>query len=100
MAYSSTNPVRTIDSGISDGMGLHIYRSTHAHAAVEGTGFFTDHKSWGLRLGDIVIAAAYSTAGSSAVTLHLVNASTGAVGTPGSSVANQAFNATVTPFTT
>jgi hypothetical protein len=83
-------------------MALHIYRSTHAHADIEATGFFKDAKRFGLKPGDIVIAAAYSTAGSSAVTLHQVSGSTGAISssTSASSAYNQAYNATVTPFTT
>ena len=99
MAYSSTNPVRQIFGGLSDGQAVFMYTSTHAHAAIEVVGFFADGKRHGMKVGDILIAANRSSDGSSAATLHVVSASTGAIAatsTFGSSAYSQAFNCSVT----
>lgn len=95
--------VERISDGFSDGHGVFIYRSTHAHGDIEATGFFADGKRHGLKVGDLLCNIAYSSAGSSAATWHVVSASTGAVSAASSDSAaahNQAFNVTVTPATT
>lgn len=105
MAYSSTNPVRRLSdgAGLSDGFGVFVYRSTHTHSDIEAAGFFTDGKRHGLKLGDVLIAAHFSSDGSSAATMHVVSASTGAIAasaTAGSSAYNQAYNVSVSAATT
>lgn len=80
MAYSSTNPVRKIsDYGITSAGSLWAYESTHAHAAVETTKFFTGcgygspgSNAVGMQVGDLVINVNQSTAGTSAITWHRV----------------------------
>lgn len=89
--------------GLTNGRATWTYTSSHSHTDIESVGFFADGKRHGLKLGDLLINAAYSTAGSSAATMHVVSASTGAVAasdTAGSSAWGQAYNVTVTPATT
>lgn len=83
MAYSSTNPARKIlDLGFASTLGgsIYSYESTHAHAAVEAANFFAGCGAGsptsacvGMRVGDLVVNIAQSTAGSSAVTWHRVS---------------------------
>lgn len=97
MAFSSTN-LQCIYSPFSDGPKVFLHRSTDAHAAIEATGFFADGKSMGMAVGDLLINLAHSTAGSSAVTNHIISASTGAKApssTYGASAHNQAYNVSV-----
>lgn len=97
MAFSSSN-LQIVFSPFTDGAKTFIHRSTDAHATVEGVGYFADGKRLGMAVGDLLINLAHSTAGSSAVTHHIVSASTGAIAasaTAGSSAHNQAFNCTV-----
>lgn len=103
MAYSSTNPVRCIHEPFSNGPKVFLYASTHAHAEIEATGFFTNGKRAGLTTGDAVLNLPISTAGSSAATWHIVSASTGANAasdTAGSSAYAQAYNASVSVAST
>jgi len=81
MAYSSTNPARSIlELAFVSGQAMHIYESTHAHAAIEAAGFFAGCRrgspssaSIGMAVGDLVIAINQSTAGTSAITMHRVS---------------------------
>jgi hypothetical protein len=105
--YSTGNfpPVveRIGEGGLLGGRGQFRYMSTHSHADIEATGFFTDGKRHGMRIGDALLNLPVSTAGSSAATWHIVSASTGAIAasaTAGSSAWNQAENVTVSPAST
>ncbi|ABE43259.1 hypothetical protein [Polaromonas sp. JS666] len=85
MAYSSSsNPARQIMSfDLSGGGGVFAYQSTHSHSEIEAPNFFTGagrgslstaHGACiGLRVGDLLVHASVSTAGSSAVTWHRVS---------------------------
>ena len=91
--------VEKIYSGFTDGRNVWLYRSTHAHADIEAVGFFTNGRRDGMRVGDALFNIAYSSAGSSAMTCHVVSASTGAIAasdTAGSSAFSQAYNCSVT----
>src|SRR5258708_32013275 len=95
--------VERIADRLTAGYGVWVYRSTHAHAEIEAAGFFTDGKRDGLRLGDLLFNVNYSSAGSSAATLHVVSASSGAVATSdtaGSSAFSQAYNVSVSVCST
>lgn len=87
--------LRNIDSSLSTAQGVWVYGpQADAHGTVEGTGYFANGKRLGMKVGDIVIVARDS----SAVTMHLVTASTAAVSAASplpSSAFNQAFNCTV-----
>lgn len=102
----ANQPLRRVEAmyqGFSDGRTVWLYRSTHAHGDIEASGFFADGKRHGMKLGDALLNVAYSSAGSSAATWHVVSASTGAVAesdTAGSSAYSQAYNVTVTPAST
>lgn len=104
MAYSSTNPIQTILPRFGSGPAVHIYKSTHAHGAIEATGFFADGKRHGLQIGDALLAIAYSESdGSSAATWHVVSGSTAAISAASplpASAYEQAFNVTVSPAST
>jgi hypothetical protein len=94
MSYSSTNPVERVYSGLSNGKGILLYRSTHTHSDIEATGFFADGKRHGMKIGDALLHI-HASSESSAATWHVVSASTGAVAasdTAGSSAYGQAFN--------
>lgn len=88
MAYSSTNPVRNILTfGLTDGQSLLLYSSTHAHAAVEAADFFTgcgvgspSSAAVGMKVGDLLVNVAQSTAGTSALTWHRVTSLTTSTG--------------------
>lgn len=102
--YSSAPRVQGIvDRFGSGGRSVFIYPSTHSHTDIEATGFFTNGKRDGLQVGDLLINLPLSTAGSSAASIHVVSASTGAVAasdTAGSSAYSQAYNVSVTGFST
>lgn len=103
MAYSSTNPVREIHAPFGAGARVFIYSSTHAHAAIEAAGFFTNGKRAGMAAGDALLSLAVSSDGSSAATWHIVSGSTGAIAasdTAGSSAYAQAYNVTVSVAST
>jgi hypothetical protein len=102
-ANNATPRVERIADGLTDGRGVFLYRSTHAHGEIEATGFFADGKRHGLKLGDALLNIAFSSDGSSAATWHVVSASTGAISAADplpSSAYNQAFNVSVSVAST
>lgn len=80
MAYSTSNPPKLIGKAVSQAGQIWEYRSTDAATVVDGSGYITNAKSLGMKVGDRVYvhdtdASPYT------ITEHVVisvNASTGA----------------------
>jgi len=119
MAYNSTAGMSTSQSsiystgypprvelvaagGLTDGRGFYRYMSTHSHTDIEATGFFADGARHGLKIGDVICNIPVSTAGSSAVTWHIVSNSTGAVAATDATrtAFDQAYNMSVSVAST
>lgn len=54
MAYVTTNPPQLISKAIAEKGQIWEYRSTDASTVVDATGYFTNAKKLGMRLGDRV----------------------------------------------
>ena len=71
MAYSATNSPKCVVAGFGGGASIWSYESADAHATVAGAGYFTNAKTLGMKVGDIVfvkVTPAYT------VTTHAVSA--------------------------
>lgn len=98
MSFSSTN-LEVIHNNFSNGWKVFAHRTTENHSAVEATGYFTNGRRLGMGVGDLLC----NVTASSAVTWHVVTASTGAVSAASSDSAaawGQAFNVTISAATT
>lgn len=73
MAYAITNPPKALVTGMGEGQpSLWVYTSTDAHAAVAGSGYFTNGSDLGLRIGDLILVSkSNATIGT---TIHYVTA--------------------------
>lgn len=72
MAYSTSNQPRLIASSVGSGPRMWLYSSTDAAATADGSGYFTDGYTLGMRDGDL--AFVYDT-GTKIWTMHTVTAS-------------------------
>lgn len=97
MAFSSSN-LQLIHVGFNGtGPKVFLHSSTEAHAAIEATGYFANGKRFGMTTGDLLMNLAVSSDGSSAATMHIVSASTGAIAATEATAAahRQAYNVSV-----
>ena len=76
MTYSSTNPIRCLQSdGLTDGQSMWLYRSTHGSSEIIAAGFFTNAVRAGMKVGDPLVNIRTS---DGAVTWHAVTGTTAA----------------------
>lgn len=80
MAFVSSGLKKVLSLGFTDGGNLWVYSSSDPHATVEGANYFNgcaagsySTNSCGMAVGDIVIVRNFSTAGTSAMTMHAVS---------------------------
>lgn len=79
MAYATTNPPALLQDRVMGGGAVWSYISPDARATVVGAGYFTNGKSLGMKLGDVVNCVVDSTGVLTVASVTAVNASTGAV---------------------
>lgn len=72
MAFGATG-LHCIAVGTGSQPSLWIYTSTDAHGTVEGTDYFAAMKTYGMKVGDVVIVVDSDT-GAGNTTIHSVNA--------------------------
>jgi hypothetical protein len=87
MAYAVTNPPQVLVPGIGSKPTMWSYSSTDDDATVNGSGYFTNGKSLGMKLGDSVYVWDSTTPKGSQHYVSVVNATTGAVTTAFAAVA-------------
>ena len=77
MAYSNTG-LKLQNTGTSGGPNIYVYTSADIHTDVDATGYFSDGKDFGMKVGDVVfvqVTPAYTT------TIHSVSAVSGTAAT-------------------
>lgn len=79
MAYSTTNPPALLQDRVMGGGAEWSYISADARATVVGAGYFSNGKTLGMKLGDVVNAVVDTTGVLTVASVTAVNASTGAV---------------------
>lgn len=79
MAYATTNPPALLQDRVMGGGAVWSYISADARATVVGAGYFTNGRSLGMKLGDVVNCVVDTTGVLSVTSVTAVNASTGAV---------------------
>lgn len=79
MAYSTTNPPALLQDRIMGGGAIWSYISADARATVVGSGYFSNGRALGMKLGDVVNAVVDTTGVLTVASVTTVNASTGAV---------------------
>ncbi|QKJ88018.1 hypothetical protein PMPD1_3085 [Paramixta manurensis] len=79
MAYATTNPPSLLQDRVMGGGAVWSYISADARAAVVASGYFTNGKQLGMKVGDVVNCVVDSTGVLTVASVTAVNASTGAV---------------------
>lgn len=87
MSYSTSNPPRLQAPSVGGGPQKWAYSSTDDDATVNGSGYFSNGASLGMRLGDEVYVWDSTTPKGSQHYVSVVNATTGAVTTAFAAVA-------------
>lgn len=73
MAYSTSNPPKLVVPGMgTSGVSLWAYASTDVHTDVDATGYFSNGKDLGMRVGDLVFVS--KTNATIGTTIHYVSA--------------------------
>nr|VUD29881.1 Uncharacterised protein [Raoultella sp. NCTC 9187] len=78
MAYSTTNPPSLLQDRLMGGGAVWSYISADARAAVVAAGYFSNGRSLGMKLGDVVNCVVDSTGVLTVASVTAVNAGTGA----------------------
>ncbi|HHS9592753.1 MULTISPECIES: hypothetical protein [Raoultella] len=78
MAYSTTNPPALLQDRLMGGGAVWSYISADARAAVVAAGYFSNGRSLGMKLGDVVNCVVDSTGVLTVASVTAVNAGTGA----------------------
>lgn len=81
MAYSVTIPPVAYVPGIGSYPTIWVYQSADDDATVNGSGYFTDGKSLGMKVNDIVLCVDTATPKVSLLSVSAVSATTGAATT-------------------
>lgn len=87
MSYATTNPPAVRVAGIGGAPTIWSYSSTDDDATVNGSGYFTNGKKLGMKLGDLVYVWDSTTPKGSMHYVSVVNSTTGAVTTAFAAVA-------------
>lgn len=87
MSYATTNPPQLMVPAIGARPALWSYSSTDDDASVNGSGYFTNGKKLGMKLGDAVYVWDSTTPKGSMHYVSVVNSTTGAVTTAFAAVA-------------
>lgn len=78
MAYSTTNPPALLQDRLMGGGAVWSYISADERAAVVAAGYFSNGRSLGMKLGDVVNCVVDSTGVLTVASVTAVNAGTGA----------------------
>lgn len=78
MAYSTTNPPALLQDRLMGGGAVWSYISADARADVVAAGYFSNGRSLGMKLGDVVNCVVDSTGVLTVASVTAVNAGTGA----------------------
>lgn len=79
MAYATSNPPALLQDRIMGGGAVWSYISSDARATVVGAGYFSNGRSLGMKLGDVVNCVVDTTGVLTVASVTAVNAGTGAV---------------------
>ncbi len=79
MAYATSNPPALLQDRIMGGGAVWSYISADARATVVGSGYFSNGRSLGMKLGDVVNCVVETTGVLTVASVTAVNAGTGAV---------------------
>lgn len=79
MAYATSNPPALLQDRIMGGGAVWSYISADARATVVGAGYFSNGRSLGMKIGDVVNCVVDTTGVLTVASVTAVNAGTGAV---------------------
>jgi hypothetical protein len=87
MGYSTSIPPAVLVPGVGSYPTLWVYKSADDDSTTNGSGYYTNGKSLGMKLNDIVLVVDTATPLVSLCSVSVVNATTGAVTTKFGAVA-------------